>query len=545
MANNTIFDLNIYLAKLEIKNSDECIKNVNRLDKKDIGRDLDMEASLYIHNTIPNPPTWSKFFQDSEIISELGENQSTGAILAISSGKRIFLLTFGQEWRNIDDMKIETDFGLKTALNILDPDSIKSIDKSTLEIQSTKTREQSARGTKIRNFDIDIEKDLLQSITGTPKADEVFGKRVSGKKSLKLLIEMQLKDLPNLLNEIIKRYESDDYKKGPFSWVDYIEEVRNKNMIEDLDKMLIKKINGTTLDPKIFLSSPEIIDWNDTTGFKYPSGTEVHDVDITEFIEDLKDKKISYEYIKKEKIDCIKKDEHGDIIKIVYSKTVYHYFHAEISKKGSKTYFLNDGKWYQIPKNYVKRVNEKFNSIKSYNKLPEYNDDSECKYNCRVANHRPDNYIHMDNRTVSIPGVNAGRGIEVCDLYDKKIKGFIHVKIYRGSSVLSHLFNQGLVSGKLFKMLPEFREKVNDKLSTKDRNIKYLEEPSKSNEYKIIYAIINKNKSSFSIPFFSKISFVNCISTLEAMDYTVEIAKIPVSSTAKRMRLPCSSSEAK
>ncbi len=50
----------------------------------------------------------------------------------------------------------------------------------------------------------------------------------------------------------------------------------------------------------------------------------------------------------------------------------------------------------------------------------------------------------MDKK--NIPYGGGYSRIEFCDLFSKS-KQMIHVKRYGGSSVLSHLFNQGLVSG--------------------------------------------------------------------------------------------------
>lgn len=67
----------------------------------------------------------------------------------------------------------------------------------------------------------------------------------------------------------------------------------------------------------------------------------------------------------------------------------------------------------------------------------------------------------MDRRLVPYGGGYSR--VEFCDVYAIN-KKMIHVRRYGGSSVLSHLFAQGLISGELFAFDGGFREKLNDEL---------------------------------------------------------------------------------
>ncbi|GJL65153.1 MAG: hypothetical protein NPIRA05_01240 [Nitrospirales bacterium] len=130
----------------------------------------------------------------------------------------------------------------------------------------------------------------------------------------------------------------------------------------------------------------------------------------------------------------------------------------------------------------------------------------------------------MDKDLAYVPG--AAWGVEICDLY-RNDKEFIHVKRYGGSSVLSHFFNQGLVSGELFRMDLAYRVIVNEKLP-EDRKIADLNRPPLPGEYRVIYAVISESDEPLSVPFFSKISLKNCASRLDSMGYTTMIAKVSV-----------------
>lgn len=128
MADEQKVDLGIYLAKEGVANPDSNVKNVGALNKLTLDLLQDCQATLYVRRQNSNPPKWAAFFQDFVDASVFGRNSSTGAVLSIPWQQRTFLVSFGQGWHNIDSAKIEREFGLRTALNILDPASIRSIE---------------------------------------------------------------------------------------------------------------------------------------------------------------------------------------------------------------------------------------------------------------------------------------------------------------------------------------------------------------------------------------------------------------------------------
>ena len=129
----------------------------------------------------------------------------------------------------------------------------------------------------------------------------------------------------------------------------------------------------------------------------------------------------------------------------------------------------------------------------------------------------------MDRQVVMIGG---GRSrVEFCDLYSKDKKEIIHVKKYGGSSVLSHLFSQAVVSGGCFLYEADFRTRLNDLLphGFKLRNPK--EQPV-ANEYEVCIAIMSKEKGPLELPFFSKVSFKHAVKALHNFGYKVTKLKI-------------------
>jgi uncharacterized protein (TIGR04141 family) len=115
---------------------------------------------------------------------------------------------------------------------------------------------------------------------------------------------------------------------------------------------------------------------------------------------------------------------------------------------------------------------------------------------------------------------------EFCDLYTSD-KDIIHVKRYGASSVLSHLFAQGVNSAELFQTDPEFRQKVNAKLPEEYQIPDPLKRPNYG-EYRVVYAIVSDIDGDLNLPFFSKLSLKNARRRMEGFGYNVALSKIDV-----------------
>ncbi|WP_369922625.1 TIGR04141 family sporadically distributed protein [Marinomonas polaris] len=104
---------------------------------------------------------------------------------------------------------------------------------------------------------------------------------------------------------------------------------------------------------------------------------------------------------------------------------------------------------------------------------------------------------------------------------------FVHVKLYRSSSTLSHLFSQGFVAAEAFIKDSDYREKLNPKLpvSIKLADPKLRPDPSK---YRVVYAIATTKNIPDDLPFFSKVTLKNSLKTLRALNYNISLSKIDV-----------------
>jgi uncharacterized protein (TIGR04141 family) len=96
---------------------------------------------------------------------------------------------------------------------------------------------------------------------------------------------------------------------------------------------------------------------------------------------------------------------------------------------------------------------------------------------------------------------------------------------YGGSSVLSHLFNQAVVSAECFLYESTFREKLNELLPSGFKLSDTSAAPI-AKHHTVCLAIMSKVNGPLEIPFFSKVSLKHAVKALRKMDLQVTKLKI-------------------
>ena len=119
-------------------------------------------CGLYLKKS-RSSPKWSKLFDDVvDIDRNIFKSESVRGLLIAPVEKRLLAFTFGHGRSMIKSFMVERGFGLKVALNIGDPDKIKSIDKSTLEKVSLNTRSQTSKNTNVNDFNFEFDQEILK-----------------------------------------------------------------------------------------------------------------------------------------------------------------------------------------------------------------------------------------------------------------------------------------------------------------------------------------------------------------------------------------------
>jgi uncharacterized protein (TIGR04141 family) len=491
------------------------------------------KCKLYIKKTRASPPKWASLFEDYLDIRALAV-PGVSAALVVQRRSKCFVLTFGQGGRFLlkDDVW-EDRFGLHTALNSVDPKSFRCIDVQSLDAIQSHTRIQSGEETTSDQFGLDVEQDMLKAIVGAP-LNPALGTRMTGGDALQVAVKMDLADLSFLLDEYRKKFEA-DLSEENYQWVNNISAVKSGTLITALETELDARLGVKQLKD-IWLSIPEIIDWTAVKGFMYTNGgsTIYPDVNFDGFLKTVKaGTQLTVSMLRQRKVMCAD-SEHKPVFK---SWPAFKCLYAEIDLGGDK-YILNDGRWFGVATDFVKKTDAGFAKIpQSKLKLPEYKGNGEGAYNASVAAAEPAQYALLDDKHKVMHGGGHGQ-VEVCDLLSMD-RELIHVKIYSKSSVISHLFAQGFVSGQLIQVDAEFRKKVIAKL--KGPFAKLLEAHAKpaQDQFTVVYAVISDVPGKLYLPFFSRVNLNNTTKVLRGFGYKVELLKISWDSTyAKTAVIP-------
>lgn len=521
--------LTIFLGKKGLTKIEQVMKNPGSLKSFPISDSTGKLGTLCIQTRSSRPPRWARFFEDQIDRTAFGRVSSAAAVFFVPQDDRVFLLTFGQGRHLIESESVEDRFGLRVTLNSIAEDRVRSLDKQTFDTIARHTRIQSSKEARPSDLGIDIDQDLLRVITGSP-TNEALGKTLSGLESLHAMVRVDLEGLRALLSDYLDQFGKDSYKKS-FGWVDHVSEVIDPDGQRELDDVMLEKILEEEFD-RCWLSVPEPIDWSLVAGFRYRRGLRqpvLHDISFDTFLETISaGDDVTLNALRRREVHCVGADDVD-----LYSWPIYRCIYCEI-EQDEDTYLLSGGKWYRVSRDFVKQVNEDVKRLPKYPRtLPEFLDETEEEYNKRVANTDPEAFALMDRKTIPVGGGYSR--VEFCDLYTDG-REMIHIKRYGGSSMLSHLFAQGTVSGQLFVTDPEFRKTVNSLLPRSHKVSDSAPRPDTS-LFTVVFAVVSREEgAALTLPFFSRLNLKHAARLLHGFGYKVAVAKIRVEGAVSKTK---------
>ncbi|MDR2527302.1 MAG: TIGR04141 family sporadically distributed protein [Rickettsiales bacterium] len=502
--------ITVYYIKDGLDNDSILEKGVSRLELND--------GILYYNpKRIINPDWVDGFFNSNNNLRKIFKVASCQALfiksVIIDKNERKFAISFGSGRFLLNEPVFVPNFGLKVVLNMIDEKNIKKIDTHNISSMPKHKSEQVAKVGGIREFSINYETDILMGITGGIDKDKnlstIFGSNITGRDSLSANVKFDCKNIDIFLKEIYKYYNSDEYKKNGFAWIDNINRILPK---DDLFEKLNGKLNGELKDiknktDKIWIDVPEIIKWEDIKGFYYKDKNDLKD-DLN--LLDL-DGELSIEKLKHLNVHTLgcNKDE------VIHKWSALKCLYAEIEFNDNIYIFINLC-WYKVDSNFKKIINDNFNKIlKKQSPIidwPNFDGKNEKEYNINLSK-KIKGSMCLDANNIHYGGGHSQ--IEFCDVFDIDCKNIIHVKKYAGSSVLSHLFNQGYASAELLKNDKEFKLKAAEKIQKQNPNFLFDD----SADYNIIFVILNSKEpeKANNLPFFSKITLNHIVSTINNM----------------------------
>jgi len=468
-------------------------------------------GALHFRYTQRDRPKWFDLFSGAVAASALNlGSRSVSAVYLTRAHGRTFALTFGYGQSMLQPGACEERFGLRTTLNLVDPDRLRSIDRKVFEAVFRQGREQSSEPTKVANFGLNVETDLVRAVTGEP-LDKTHGQRLSGSDVLVTEVPATLVGLPQLLGGYLLAFAGRQYQQR-FDWIDHMAEVTDDARCADLDQELVARIRASN-DDRLWLAVPEVVDWSKTAGFAFsrrknaPVQVDLH---LRHLFDGTRDRTgVTLEALKRWPAVAFNGDGEptGD------EWSVYRCICFELTD-GRHVFLLSDGRWYRIAKDYVTIVEEKFRSLLSSSaELPPYDADNEAAYNASLAG---TDYRLID-RTVTRIG---GDPIEPCDLYASDGR-LIFVKRYSNSKPMSHLFGQALVAGEALKSDEPCRKQFKALVGRFPFDVRAF----KAEDHPIVLGVVSWART-FDLPFFSKVTLRNAATRLQNYGYAVRLVQI-------------------
>ncbi len=513
--------LSIYLIKEQVTDVNSIFKNQIELLKE-----YNPYKQVYFVGSNFHQPMWLKNFFEINDNRLFQANSKVVLLVKRTYGdiKRTFALTFGYAKPLFNEDVIEEQFGLKIVLNTVKADDIRKISKLNIGGNQKQSQEQMPKAAKISDFGFNITSDLMKTVTATCSDQKFENAVITGGDIFSITVDRKIDTIEDFLDHCYHRFTATSYREN-FEWIDNIKAVKSKELIEKLDNQVINNIISHSLE-NICLAVPEVINWEQVKCFKYSgSRDEYDDIDINDFlitIDNMED--LSMNMLKNKIIRAISaENENNDL----YSWSAQKCLIAEIEYE-SRSYCLNNNKWYQIAHSFETKIKDEYLTIPIYEtELPNYKSNgrttyTENEYNEDLAQEINAALIH---RVGEIPfGGGRGNKIEVCDILTQN-KELIHIKKSGGSSLLSHLFNQAAVSGEAL-LDAEFRAKYNSRLQ-EEGFASYIDNDFRSNNYTVVLGIISKgNEQRPQIPFFSKVAIRYATKTLSNLGYNVAIRNI-------------------
>jgi len=515
--------LTVFLVKGSTGNYKDALEEPGKLKRYRLKASLPFSGALFLAPQRTIPPRWLSFLEDGTTKDlENLYNASTSAVLFVRASKRVFAFTFGYGRSLLRPERIERSFGLRVVLNIVAEEGLRSVDTKTVQELTVHTRRQTSRASRLAEFSIDKEEDLLGSVAGVPR-DLDLGRMVSGADALQFRASVKFRDLGNRCRTILTAYRRHDYKKRGFEFMDHVRTLTDPTLVEKLDDELVVALAQEEFDG-VHMAPPEIIEWTTTDGFSFVQGTDPEpELRLESFFSQIrKSDEMSVARLKRQRVFV----HSSHAAEPVRRWPVYRVIVAERNRQGHR-YVLSGGEWYAVDPVFAQSIKNRAAKIKAANlRLPSaHPEETEVVYNKRAA--RRAGVYFVDRKCPRVDG----DPIELCDLFTSR-RQFVHVKRWKASSTLSHLFAQGRVSAEAFISDQKFRDEARKLLKQEASSLAAhvpVGRPDAS-KYQIVFAIIKGGGKGWkgSLPFFSQLHLVRSAEALRRLGFEVRLERIVV-----------------
>ncbi|MHB0810953.1 TIGR04141 family sporadically distributed protein [Bradyrhizobium sp. 1.29L] len=271
---------------------------------------------------------------------------------------RIFALTFSYAHVYLDDAKTEADFGLKVAVNAVSDEKLRSVERANIGA-AIRDFAQAAGQRDLRSFGIDDALDLIRKVSGRAE-DSDFAQNVTGSRALRFSKKIELTDVPDAAIEAVQYFKSKAYQGTGFRFIDFLSPVLDTAVEEKLNDELISALQGTSDEFEVAL--PEIVSESIVSfRFEHAGFSDFHpDLSLELYRGSLGSKlaSLTLEDIERHSIAAYSESENRPL----QSWSVHRALVGSLVLKDER-YALNEGRWYQIGKNFKEGADRKFSEL--------------------------------------------------------------------------------------------------------------------------------------------------------------------------------------
>jgi uncharacterized protein (TIGR04141 family) len=522
-----VLALTVLLIKAEVADPTHALKNPAVLTALNVKDAVGFQGRFYYLPPAQKTPNWLRVINALAAEQVNLANTNSSAVLFLRASERWFALTWGYGRNFLRPHAFERDFGLRVAMNTVDPDRLKSVDAKKFEELTISTRTQTSRASTLGTFGLDPSRDLLREVAGVPR-DATLCRRLTGSDSLHLVVQTAPEHLAVICSRLLEESMKDDYKDY-FPSFDDLQYERDPAIINALDQDLVAKLKAQNLE-NLQLAPPELVELKLVAGYQYSASDSTFDEpDVEEFVQTLNESgelnALSLIELKRE-LDLSVVNDAGTIFD---GWPIYESLVGELDLEG-KHYVLTSGRWFRVNVGLIEQTNAYIQSIPAAKlDLPDSTEkEREDAYASRVKKDHPE--IALIDRSL-IPFGGGNSTIETCDLYTPDNQ-FVHIKRKTRSSTLSHLYAQGFVAAQAVAQSVDFRaafRELLEKVGNPELAASIPDDRPALNQHEVAYVIVAKPNDQWplSLPFFSKLALRQASERLRLLGFRVALKLVP------------------
>jgi uncharacterized protein (TIGR04141 family) len=534
MANPTVKKLqqvNIHLLKASVTDFKKALAK-GKTPSTLKARPTVLPGGVLYHDTPPAKAAGWRGFLAPAFSNQLPSfnSQHSSAVLFFKAGngrnQRSFAVTFGYGRALLEESALESDFGLRTALNLCDTSTLRAVDYRTIEERTRIGRIQLSDAGSVDAFRMNLDTDLLRGLEAESNDKKVCEKIGARWSNLIVAARIEVSDLGSLARSLLKCYKKKSLPTE-YAWIENVRRVSDPSLLESLERDLEDRINNDDF-AGIRLAMPDV--GGSTTGiearlFGAKLDAEAFTSDFADYLAKRKRqvKWTAQSAKNSQKVFLIDAKNGAEMESISLFRSIV----AEVKLK-NELYLLVDGEWFCLNQDFVAEVNKVLKRIPVLkHQYPKWIDgEAEGIWNKRACNSCKDAAL-LDKANISHGGGHSK--IEVADILTS---GLVlgHVKRRdKSSSGLSHLFAQAVVSSRLLHQDEAFRQKVAKVVpSSHKTTAAKLKRSFDPPNWTIAYVILGADEKApaDSLPFFSKVNLKGAVEQLKLMNYKVGLIGI-------------------